>query len=241
MSLDIYVGPLCRLYSREFTPDSAQSSPGTMPVAADGAPLTVTPAAEVLPAILGWRRLITPQFRSAGVTVVDWTEAPTATIKSSRVGWDSYWSLRLLAAYSEFPHLHLPDAAPQDLSADPALTILRDHFLRSRFPHLHACDLWVPPALRRPRLRRNPHRPHQARRRHRHPPRRTRPDPHPPPRRARSRSPQHHRRRPRANRAHPRGCRDPRRLAPPLRSRHRTPPAHGPRRLIPRSRTHPRP
>ncbi len=144
MSLDIYVGPLCRLYSREFTPDSAQSSPGTMPVAADGAPLTVTPAAEVLPAILGWRRLITPQFRSAGVTVVDWTEAPTATVKSSRVGWDSYWSLRLLAAYSEFPHLHLPDAAPQDLSADPALTILRDHFLRSRFPHLHACDLWVP-------------------------------------------------------------------------------------------------
>ena len=144
MSLDIYVGPLCRLYSREFTPDSAQSSPGTMPVAADGAPLTVTPAAEVLPAILGWRRLITPQLRSAGVTVVDWTEAPTATVKSSRVGWDSYWSLRLLAAYSEFPHLHLPDAAPQDLSADPALTILRDHFLRSRFPHLHACDLWVP-------------------------------------------------------------------------------------------------
>ena len=149
MALDIYVGPLCRLYSRDFTSDFAQWSLATLgklpvTVTADGTPLTSTPAAEVLPAILGWRRLITPQFRSAGVTLVDWTETPIGTVKSVRVGWDPYWSLRLLAAYSEFPDLHLPDAPPQDLSQDAALGIIRDHFLRSRFPHLHTCDLWLP-------------------------------------------------------------------------------------------------
>jgi hypothetical protein len=149
MALDIYVGPLCRLYSRDFTSDFAkfaQQTLGAAPVTVNtkGEVLERIPAKDLLPAILGWRRLITPQFRSAGVTLVDWTETPIGTVKSSQVSWDPYWSLRLLAAYSEFPDLHLPDRSPEDLSQDAALGIIRDHFLRSRFPHLHACDLWLP-------------------------------------------------------------------------------------------------
>lgn len=149
MALDIYVGPLCRFYARDFTSDFAafaQQTLGAKPVTinAQGEVLERIPAKDLLQAILGWRRLITPQFRSAGVTFIDWTESPTAPVKSSQVGWGPYWSLRLLAAYDEVPSLHRPESAPEDLASDAGLGAIRDDFLHSRYPHLHACDFWLP-------------------------------------------------------------------------------------------------
>lgn len=138
MSLDLFVGPLCRLYARDF--ETATTSPTPRAAGADE-PAT---AAELLPAILGWRRLITPQFRSAGVTLIDWDESPSGAARAAPLGWGPYWSLRLLAAYDENPSLHRPDTEPDDLSTDPGLIAIRDDFLRSRYPHLHACEFWLP-------------------------------------------------------------------------------------------------
>ncbi|MFZ4576539.1 MAG: hypothetical protein ACOYN0_19310, partial [Phycisphaerales bacterium] len=122
MNLTLYTGPLCRFYAAE-TPESAP---------------------EILPAILGWRRLITPHFRSAGVPAVDWNESPEAPSSRTPLGHAPYWSLRLVAAYAECAPGAVPSAVPHDLGADPALQALRERFLRSQFPHLHACDLWLP-------------------------------------------------------------------------------------------------
>jgi hypothetical protein len=122
MKITLIAGPLCLYYARggEDTPES------------------------LLEPILGWRRFITPQFRSAGVMNPDWNEDPAARVRVLTVEQTAYWSLRLLGAYDQCPMLPRPQVAPESPANDPAMVVIRDHFLKTRMPHFHACDLWLP-------------------------------------------------------------------------------------------------
>jgi hypothetical protein len=100
-------------------------------------------SAELQAALLGWRRVITPQFRSAGVQSLHWDESDDASFHSAQVALEDYWSVRVLAAYENVGHFP-PEALPPDLALDPAMKIIREDFLRTRHPQLHACELWLP-------------------------------------------------------------------------------------------------
>ncbi|MFN9993268.1 MAG: hypothetical protein ACK54H_07975 [Phycisphaerales bacterium] len=122
MKITLIAGPLCRYYARGGgdTPES------------------------LVEPVLGWRRFITPQFRSAGVMSMDWCEDPTSDVRELCVDQSSYWSLRLLGAYDQCPKMPRPNVAPESPASDPAMIVIRDHFLKTKTPHLHACDLWLP-------------------------------------------------------------------------------------------------
>lgn len=100
-------------------------------------------SAELQTAMLGWRRVITPQFRSAGVQALHWDESDDASFHTAEVCLNDYWAVRILAAYENVGHFP-PAEVPEDLAADPAMKIIREDFLRTRHPQLHACEFWLP-------------------------------------------------------------------------------------------------
>jgi len=157
MSFDVYAGPLCRYYARAFQSPTQKLFPNakTVQLGPDGNALIVADQPsplELLPSIRGWQRLITPRLTSAGVPPPEWDERIDAPTLTEQLTHSGYWSIRLLAAYTEFPELNEPLEPPttESLAADAALACLRGNEIRSRYSHLHACEVWLPSRIAEP-------------------------------------------------------------------------------------------
>mgnify|MGYP000971203819 CR=1 FL=1 len=150
MPFDVYAGPLCRYFSRDFeTPTSRMAREGAE--ASDPGD-SLPSSLELGPVIRGWQRLITPALRSAGVPTPEWNESLDGAAIVEPLTFSGYWSIRVAAAYAESPDLVAPASVPAEASlpADPALARLAGQESRSRFGHLHACAWWLPVRMAEP-------------------------------------------------------------------------------------------
>lgn len=153
MSFDVYAGPLCRYFARDFvTPTQRLMGSSVRTIRAGEVEAELPTVLDVQPIIRGWQRLITPRLKSAGVPVPEWNELGAGLTFAEQLTAPGYWAARLVAAYIEFPDLAEPTDLPPDdeLAVDPALARLRGNESRSRFAHFHACEWWLPLRMAEP-------------------------------------------------------------------------------------------
>ena len=167
MSVDLYAGPLCLYFARDWDSEAA-SIPGrpTVVVGPGGVMKRENPI-RYLDMFRGWKRVVAPVLRRAGADGVEWDERIDAPYFTRRYDWRYHHGLRIVASYIEFPEFSCPDSMPTDagqlarfLGSDVALACVKDAGRRGRFAHLHLCLHWLPIGLPRPRVGRVAQRTH---------------------------------------------------------------------------------
>jgi hypothetical protein len=152
MGMDIYVGPLCRYYAHDWeTPTARWAREQGIPhrtITSTGERKKESPR-EYQPVILGWRHLITPHLKAAGVPRVEWDERTNAPYMTSQFWPELRESLIVTAAYAQVPELTPPDALPEGdtrefFARDAAIAAMGSAYRDSLTPHLHRCEMWLP-------------------------------------------------------------------------------------------------
>lgn len=159
MGMDLYVGPLCRYFARDWETQAAQFSRQngmTMKtISPDGQIRRAESPLRYRDAMLGWKRMVAPALHKAGADGIGWDERVDAPYDTVQLHWPSLWALRVRAAYCEHPEFQCPEEIPQSaldgfLKRDIGLAMIQGKELASRFANLHACEAWMPFAMRTP-------------------------------------------------------------------------------------------
>ncbi|MFI4893340.1 MAG: hypothetical protein ACIAQ0_07900 [Phycisphaerales bacterium JB058] len=153
MGIDLYAGPLCRYYARDFvTPAMALFPPERRNVLdpKTGKVQRHKPEnpAKYRNAILGWMLEIKPRLRRAGPMVVRWQELPRSEYFCDQ--YRTWHELRYFAAYAQVKELEMPRQYFHSQSPDAAFEIAREMGYESEFASIIHCKLWLPLEHRHP-------------------------------------------------------------------------------------------
>lgn len=158
MGVDLYVGPLCRYFARDWLSEaSTLLGRATVVVGPRGVIPRENPV-RYLDMVRGWKRVVMPALRRGGADGVEWDERIDAPYFTRAYQWSTHNAVRLVAAYAEFPEFVCPDEAPfgddtefaSFLARDAAMACVAEVGLRGRFAHLHRCLHWLPVRLHAP-------------------------------------------------------------------------------------------
>lgn len=153
MGVDLYAGPLCRWYARDFvTPALALVPPEKRMVidAQTGKVELHRPKnpAKYRDAILGWMQEIRPRLRQAGPMVVKWEELPRTEYLCEQ--YRSWPHIRCFAAYAQTGELKPPSDLPSSNAPDAAFEIARELGLAAPYASLIFSTMWLPLDFERP-------------------------------------------------------------------------------------------
>lgn len=141
MSTDLYAGPLCRLFARDFESPAERMSKEL------GIPMqTIDPAGN--PIERQHPKHFVPYFRGVMrelrgmLGAAEWDERPKAPLRCERL--NAWTELRLLAAYADVDGLTMPNEPPADLATDAGLAFAQDLGVGAPGHHVHLCQWWLP-------------------------------------------------------------------------------------------------
>ena len=169
MALDIYVGPLTRLYTGNWSSIIVQFTEGLDPACGfpDGeiernADMQVnTPEGLKTIEVKSNRKYIQP-FNTAGEEIetwrkalnqtlavhpgrpLDWPESNNGVYFTDKPGWAAYAALQLWAAHEEHPEFEAPVTVLEDIGTDPAFELSSGEHAPTRYPNLLRSDFWLP-------------------------------------------------------------------------------------------------
>ena len=174
MGLDIYVGPLTRLYSGQWETIVEQQGRAqgiTVEIVRQN-PVDFPPPEEVRAQVIEWRRRLEVVFGDLFDRPLDWPESPTEPYVTDKPDWDGYGAVQLLAAHDEHPDIDLPPTMPRNFAnhalyrkateRDEPVAMglggaLRRVFRRVEpdaprrpFGHLYGPELWLPAGFDEP-------------------------------------------------------------------------------------------
>ncbi len=151
MAVDLYAGPLCRYYARDFKTKVQQRFPGAvrLEVGADG-------SREVRPKnpsrfrdqTIAWQRGVARIFHERGAQKVRWPDLPKGEYSCDQ--FLCWRQLVVVAAYASLGELPIPDEMIKDERTDAAMTFVRETESAFDYPTICLCTFWVPFAFEGP-------------------------------------------------------------------------------------------
>lgn len=153
MGIDLYAGPLCRYYARDFlTPAMAIFPPERRnvmnPRTGKVEPHKPKNPAKYRDTILGWMQEIKPRLRRAGPMVVRWQELPRAEYLCDQ--YNSWLHLQYFAAYAQVEELEMPHEYVYSKTPDAAFEIAMELGYESVYASIVFCKFWLPLEYRHP-------------------------------------------------------------------------------------------
>jgi len=153
MGIDLYAGPLCRYYARDFvTPAMALVPPERRKVMdpRTGKVELHRPQnpSKYRDAILGWMQEIKPRIRRAGPMIVRWEELPRTEYLCEQ--YRSWPELQYFAAYAQVEELEMPKEYVYSQKPDAAFEIAKEMGLESEYASIVFCKFWLPLEFRHP-------------------------------------------------------------------------------------------
>ena len=153
MGIDLYAGPLCRYYARDFlTPSLALFQPGKRnimnPKTGKVEPHRPEKPSKYRDAILGWMQEIKPRIRRAGPMVIKWEELPRTEYFCDQ--YRTWLELQYFAAYAQVEELKMPREYVYSQTPDAAFEIAMEIGYESRFASIVFCKFWLPLEYKHP-------------------------------------------------------------------------------------------
>lgn len=145
MAVDLYAGPLCRYYARDFKTKAAQ-------MFANHVRLEVGPEGtrEVRPKnpsrfrdqTIAWQKGVARVFHERGAQRVRWPDLPKGEYFCDQ--FLSWRHLVVFAAYASLGELPIPDEMIRDERTDGAMAFVRETESAFDYPTICLCRSWIP-------------------------------------------------------------------------------------------------
>ncbi len=150
MGVDLYAGPLCRFYARDYDTAVDRAMGKRSIILTPNGEMPRRRAIEFREAMLGWRKSVLHLLRAGGADGVIWDESHNGEYLTDQIQYEGWLSLLLWAAYDEAQDFTPPDALPPKFDRDAAWASLASQLPATAYPNLQRCKVWLPVRLREP-------------------------------------------------------------------------------------------
>ena len=150
ISLNLYVGPLCRYYTGRWETIAQRTARKrnltiVSKMTGDAAKLTRVKPSAVRPRIIAWRARLNRQYGDVLPELLDWPEQLTGTYFTDKPDMHGYGGLNLWAAYLETSHPGRPEKMPSAWRENAAYLAARAPGRDTMFKNiLRETVFWLP-------------------------------------------------------------------------------------------------